>query len=172
MRVDRGGDAGLAVLDGGKEIDKQPAVVAFGETLALNQVARLQYIGWINESVGGDQGDLKPAPRMGQDLFEYTSDRALACGHATRQADDERLTFPILAQESGGGQRARVGSLDVEFDVANQRQVNFKNVLIGERIVNALESLNAMGVEQNFVVVISKPAPLRARERTVAELGA
>ena len=80
--------------------------------------------------------------------------------------------MPDFAKELGRGAGAGMGGFDVQFDEADEGQGDVEDVLIGEGIVDACEGFDAVGVEEDFVVVVTKGAPLRAGERAVAELRA
>ena len=72
--------------------------------------------------------------------------------------------MPDFAKELGRGAGAGMGSFDVQFDVANEGQVDFEDVLIGEGVMDAFEGFDAVGVEEDFVVVVAEGAPLGAGE--------
>src|SRR4029453_7369473 len=82
----------------------------------------------VEETVGGDQVDLRVVSEAGQQRLQHTGGGGLADGDASRDADDERHR-PVrillwLTEELGGGGEQPLTGCDLKVDQPGQRQVD------------------------------------------------
>ena len=150
VRVHRSAHLGGAALHLGNEAGQRPAVVALGEPLALQQPAPLELLVRPEETVGGDQFDVRGVWPSGQQLAQQPRDRRLADRDRSGDADHERGRLRVLMQEGRRRLARRPRTGDVQVEQPAERQVDLRHLGQVERITQAEQALDVGVVEREW----------------------
>ena len=147
-----------AALDFAHEPEQRAAVVGLRESLALQELAPLEFRQRVQEAVRGDEFNVGGPGPAAEHLAKHAGDGRLAHGHRTGDADHKRGALGLLAQEGGGCRVELAGRLDVQVQQPGQREVDLADLLHVERIAEAAETEYVLLVE-GLLHLGSQPGP-------------